>query len=137
MDSIGNIYIGGFTQSVDFPLSIGAYNSTKLGSYKEGFIVKFDPYGQMLYSTLLGSVTTVQSLAVLADDSIVAGGLIKDRDFLITSANAYDQTLGGSEDGYIFCLSADGSTLVYSSYIGGVQNEIIMDIDAVVKSRIK
>ncbi|PWI48557.1 hypothetical protein CEE45_05805 [Candidatus Heimdallarchaeota archaeon B3_Heim] len=131
LDSIGNIYIGGFTQSVDFPLSIGAYNSTKLGSHKDGFIAKFDPYGQMLYSTLLGSVTTVQSLTVLADDSIVAGGLIKDIDFLITSANAYDQTLGASEDGYIFCLSADGSTLVYSSYIGGAQNEIIMDIDAV------
>src|SRR4030067_3304983 len=60
VDSQGFVYIAGGTKSVDFPHTIGpAFNSALCGTLgtggqSDGFIAKYSPHGQLVWSPLLG-----------------------------------------------------------------------------------
>jgi len=56
VDSSGNAYITGYTQSSDFPTTTGAFERTFTGptgsrNYADAFITKLSPTGAVLYST--------------------------------------------------------------------------------------
>src|SRR5262249_9387956 len=54
VDGIGDAYVTGYTQSSDFPTSIGAFQ-TALGGGNDAFVSELDPTGgALLYSTYLG-----------------------------------------------------------------------------------
>src|SRR5262249_27820997 len=57
VDSTGNAYVTGLTQSFDFPITLGAYQTTKKGIWNV-FVTKVNPSGRTLvYSTYLGGST--------------------------------------------------------------------------------
>ena len=81
LDANKNVYIAGHTNSttdaypwfIPFPTTAGAYDRTYDSHWaEEGFIVKFNENGQLLYSTLLGShVDTTSFFAVGVNDIAV------------------------------------------------------------------
>jgi hypothetical protein len=88
VDGTGAVYVGGFTQSPDFPVTPGAVQNTYQGntvnvppsSLGNGFITKFDAGGHLIYSSYLGGMVTanagsaITSLAVNAQRQVIAAG---------------------------------------------------------------
>ena len=130
VDSSGNAYVAGSTGSADFP-TVNAFQPTCGGDCADGraFVAKLNPAGSALvYSTFLGGSSNGGSAAAgIAVDSFanayVAGGTLQN-DF--PTANPLQATCGGGCKGgnaFVTKLNVAGSTLVYSTYLGGSNNE--------------
>jgi len=126
----GIIYIGGYTSSNQFPTTSGAYDRTHNG-HNDIFIFKLTPAGNqkndLLYSTYIGGDGSDPAYDLSVDNGIVyiTGGTYSTN--FPTSANAYDSTLNGSWDSFVVALNPQGngaSDLIYSTYLGGGNNEI-------------
>ena len=129
LDATGNVYITGEAASQDFPVSGNAYQTVRknIGVYiYNAVVMKFDPSGDLLFSTFLGGNTGDQGEGIRVDSSglVYVGGGTSSDDFPVT-ANAYQGTYGGGEDAFFAVLSNDGSQLIYSTYLGGSGNENI------------
>lgn len=121
LDDANNAIVAGRTISPDFPL-INPYDSTRSGY--EGFVAKLSSDGsELLYSSFIGgeSYDEVWTLAIDNDNCIYIGGTTSSSNFPIV--NAYDSTYAGGDDGYLAKLSANGSQLLYSTFIGGTGEE--------------
>jgi hypothetical protein len=122
LDGSGSIVVCGYTTSDDFP-TLNAYDSTRAGS-RDAFVTKFAPDGQSLvYSTYFGGTGLDQPYGVGVNGAgeVYFGGDTSSTNLPL--ANAYDSTLGGTKDGFFAKLSADGQSLVYSTYVGGSGQE--------------
>ena len=120
IDSAGNSYVTGVTGSTNFPTTLGALQTSLLGS-NDAFVVKLDPTGTALvYSTYLGGsdVDLGNSIAVDSSGNVYLVGQTVSTDFPI-SAGAFQTTPGGNGDAFVTKLSGDGATLVYSTLLGG------------------
>ncbi|PYV04502.1 MAG: hypothetical protein DMG26_07295, partial [Acidobacteria bacterium] len=119
LDASGNAYVAGLTQSSPFPTTSGAFQTASPGG-SNAFVCKFSPAGSLLYSTYLGGTNTDQALAIAVDSS--GSALVTGQTFssnFPTTAGAFKATYGGKGDGFVTKLSADGSSLLYSTYVGG------------------
>ncbi|PYV26998.1 MAG: hypothetical protein DMG27_05145, partial [Acidobacteria bacterium] len=120
VDSAGNAYVAGFTSSSNFPAPSGALQATYAGS-SDAFVSKLSPSGSSLvYSTYLGGSFTDQALAIALDSlgSAYIAGQTLSSDFP-TTAGAFKTAYGGNGDAFLAKLSPDGSSLAYSTYLGG------------------
>ena len=121
IDSVaaGIIVVGG-TRSVDFPTRGAIFTDPLDGNY-DVFVTKIDSLGAVVYSTYLGGSGSDGAGGIAAASSggpiWVVGGT-RSTDFPVTE-DAFDRTLGGIRDGFAAKLPADGSSLLFSSYIGG------------------
>ncbi|MHA2295885.1 MAG: SBBP repeat-containing protein [Candidatus Hodarchaeales archaeon] len=134
-DASGNAIVTGITGSSDFPTTTNAYQENKSGD-TDVFIAKFSSDGQLIYSTFLGGSGADNSRSVSVDSSgnVIVSGFTNSNDFP-TTVNAYQGNFsGGNEDGDAFVakLSADGQSLIFSTYLGGSDNEHLagMSIDS-------
>ena len=128
VDSGGNAYVTGGTNSTDFPVTSGAFQTSFQGGGGQGdaFVTKFSPTGNAFtYSTYLGGggSDVAKSLAVdSAGNAHVTGytesGLSGSAQ-IPTTAGAYDTTFSQYQDVFVSDLNSTGTGLVYSTYIGG------------------
>jgi Beta-propeller repeat len=128
IDSAGNAYISGATSSLDFPTTPGAFDTLADGS--EAFVTKLNPAGSALvYSTLLGGSASDGASAIAVDGGGNAWvtGSTTSVDFP-TIVGAADSSYNGMTDAFIAELNANGSTLLYSTYLGGSNSESGSDI---------
>ena len=128
VDSSGDVYVTGITNSSDFPTTAGTPKTTYGGS-GDAFVVKINPAGtastnsttpQLVYSTYLGGSGTDSGNAITIDsggDAYITGST-SSSDFATTSG-VFQTTYGGSEDAFVAELNSTGSSLVYSTYLGG------------------
>ena len=125
VDSSGNAYVTGATNSNDFPTTVGGFQDTITGDPCCGgdvFVTKLNASGSALvYSTYLGGSgtggDTGTSVAVDAQGNAYVTGATNSNDF--PTAGAFQTTSGGSTDAFVTKLNAAGSALVYSTYLGG------------------
>jgi len=120
VDSAGSAYVAGFTESANFPTTPGAFQTTLAGT-DNGFVTKLNPNGSgLIYSTYLGGNGVDQAFALAVDStgSAHVTGQASSSNFPTTSG-AFQTTIGGAPDAFEAQLSADGSTLLYSTYLGG------------------
>ena len=122
-DGAGNIIVSGTTLSTNFPVTVGAYDTNFASGSWTAFVTKYSPTGAMLFSSFLGANRpsgTESSYDVAADGNghiWVAG--VTNGDFPVTG-NAYQPNHGqGPQDAFLAQLSADGTTLLYATYLGG------------------
>lgn len=117
VDAAGNAIIVGQTESSDFPTRNALQDSLEGDS--DAFVAKFAPDGTCLFSTFLGGDERDSASAVAVDSAgaIYVAGSTNSDDFPLV--NAAQSTPGGSSDAFVTKLSADGSTIVYSTRIGG------------------
>ncbi len=127
-DDFGNAYVTGFTASYDFPI-VNAFDSTINGS-DDVFITKLPPTGGFIeYSTFFGGGAGDygRSIAVnLLGEVYVAGTTSSGN---IPLVNPFDGTYGAVRDAFLIKLSESGSTLLYSTYIGGEGKDDGHDMD--------
>ena len=126
VDSAGNAYMTGFTQSTDFPTA-HALQPTNHGN-TDAFVAKINPSGDaFVFSTYLGGSNTDQGASIAADSSgnAYVGGYTKSKDF--PTASAIQPTNHGGFDAFVAKISGDGSALLYSTYLGGTANESEFD----------
>ena len=119
VDDFGNAYVTGRTNSVDFPLVNPV--QTDLGSANI-FVSKLNSSGTALvYSTYLGGShgDDVEGIAVDSAGNVVVGGSSQSDDF--PTVNPLQATHAGVSDAVVFKLDAQGSNLIYSTYLGGSQ----------------
>ncbi|MBD3192861.1 MAG: hypothetical protein GF308_19635 [Candidatus Heimdallarchaeota archaeon] len=123
LDKDGCAYITGRTSSVNFPISQGAYNDTYGGGEfgYNSFVCKLSADGSsLLYSTFIGGNFADTGHSIVVDDegnAIVTGETLS-RNFPTTD-NAYSQTSSTHGDCFVFKLSADGSSLLFSTLVNG------------------
>ncbi|HEV8382299.1 MAG TPA: SBBP repeat-containing protein [Gemmatimonadales bacterium] len=134
VDAAGYAYVAGETYSPDFPTTPGAFQATppgSLGTRFAGFVAKLDPAGSALaYSTYLGGGNGSDDAAAIAVDgggNAHVTGTATSSDFP-TTAGALQQSLFGQEDAFVAELDPSGSSLVYSTYLGGRSTEHGSDI---------
>jgi len=127
IDSAGNAYVAGLTNSTDFPVTAGAFDATYNGGEWDAFVAKLDSSGSSLvYATFLGgsSQDRAESIAVdAAGNAYVTGGTMS-ADFPVTP-DAFDVTYGGGShyDAFLSVLNGTGRDLVYSTYLGGSEED--------------
>ncbi len=122
IDDDDNIYITGNTFSRDYPLE-EALQPVYGGGEKDIFVTKLNPTDGLLYSTYLGGSGNDENprLVVDSDRNILVIGRTFSSDF--PTANALYSTRNGLSDAFIAKISSDGSSLVYSTYLGGMHDE--------------
>jgi len=131
LDGDGGLWIAGWTQSSDFPVTAGAYDTTM--THSAAFLMKLDTQdGAILYSTFLDGDHTDRAygLAINAAGELYVAGYTKSTDF--PTVNAYQDEPSAPlyvyQDAFISKFSADGTQLLYSTYFGGYRNDRIVDI---------
>jgi hypothetical protein len=121
-DGTGNVIITGQTNSPDFPLH-GAFQPDLNPAARDAFVTKINIPGSIVYSTYLGGTLLDVGHAVAIDDAGNAfiTGLTGSPDFPLV--NPLQAIKGGhspsSPDAFVAKISADGSELVYSTFLGG------------------
>ena len=118
VDGSGNTYITGYTGSSDFPATSGTYDTSHNGN-SDVFITKLNSSGSaLLYSTFLGGTSNDYGYGIAVDGSgnAYVTGYTSSSNFPTTSG-AYDTINNG--DLFITKLSSSGSTLFYSTFLGG------------------
>lgn len=122
VDASGSVYLAGYTDSVDFPL-------TTAGSLPAGaphvYVAKLDPSGShLIYVDYLGGngQDYGYALAMNASNEVFVTGSTNSSNFPVV--NGYQSTYPGSFNSFVTHISADGSTVLYSTYLGGNGSDI-------------
>lgn len=138
----GSVIVVGRSHSPNYPTTAGAFDTVCGVDLACGgefiladvVVTKFAPDGSLVFSTFVGGDEDdgAHDVAVAADGSIVVVGFTKSNNFP-TTAGAFDTSYNEPNksafgDGFIFKLSSDGSQLLYSSYIGGSQQDELFDV---------
>lgn len=116
----GEVYVVGSTGSTDFPTTPDAYQgepSFPLYFFTDAFITVLSPSGdEILYSTYFGGLEddTANNVALDGMGNIVFAGTTTADDFPLVNPIQSDPN-----DIFVSKLSADGSTLLFSTYLGG------------------
>lgn len=125
IDGAGNAYIAGSTQSLDFPTAQASQAAFGGGSFSgDAFVAKLNAAGNsLIYSTYLGGSgdDAATGIAVDPSGSAYVTGLTGSSDFPVQSA--LQSINAGYTDAFVAKLSADGSALAYSTYLGGAQDD--------------
>jgi len=119
-DAAGNLIVGGWTTSANFPTTPGAYDTTPSAG-GDAFIAKFDADATTLIAaTLVGgsAYEYVGAMAVDGAGNIYLTGQTESADFP-TTPGAYDNSLAGNRDFFLVKVDPTLSTLLYSTYLGG------------------
>jgi hypothetical protein len=123
VDSSGDVYVTGLTQSrLHFPLK-SALQGTYAGGTQDAFVTELNPTGTALvYSTFLGGSLddAGSSIAVDGSKNAYVTGQTTSANFPMASAT--QGTPGGLADAFVTEISSSGS-LVFSTYLGGALNE--------------
>lgn len=126
--SDGSAVVAGGTNASNLPVTHGAFDTTydytvpgDDNTQKDGFVAKFDAAGALKSLTYLGGSSSDKIFAIAVDEkcSIYLTGSTQSDNFP-TTEHAYDRTfIGDGRDTFVTKLSSDGSTLLYSTYLGG------------------
>jgi hypothetical protein len=119
VDAAGNAYVTGVTVSTDFP-TVNALQSTSGGQSSDAFVAKLNAAGSALvYSTYLGGNRPdfANSIAVDSTGNAYVTGYTESANF--PTANALQSIFGGTADAFVTKVTAAGTALVYSTYLGG------------------
>lgn len=140
LDGDSNAYLSGYTSSTDFPTTPGSLqpnaNFATRGSSSDSFVAKIASDGSsLLYATYLGGSGSENiganpvpsAIAVDAQGQVIVTGQTVSDDFPVLNA-AQPTYAGGSTpsvggDAFVAKLTADGSGLIFATYLGGGDDE--------------
>jgi len=127
VDRQGNAYVAGGTYS---PFFTGTGNSpiqkTRKGP-NDGFLTKIDAGGtRIVYSTLLGGgeYDFVDGVVVDARGQAIVAGYTTSTNFP-GAAGGFQGTNHGKSDGFLTQIDSAGSAILYSTYLGGSQDDYV------------
>ena len=134
-DSAGNVYITGSTTSTNFqtlgPIQANPGSPDPEAGLSDAFVMKLNASGKaLIYSTYLGGANDDDSNSIAVDsagNAVITGSTASMSDFP-TTAGALRRTCnagtnGSCLDAFVAKLNANGSALVYSTYLGGTGDD--------------
>ncbi len=127
VDAAGNAYVTGVAGSSTFPV-LNPIQAAPENFSTSAFVTKLDVTGAIAYSTFLGghSADAGFDIAVTAAGEALVVGITSSTNF--PTLNAQQSFLRGLNDVFVAKLAAAGSSLVYSTYLGGNDREqVIID----------
>ena len=125
VDWEGNVYVTGSTLSDDFPV-IGGVQAQRTGAGGDVFVSKLNRTGNALvYSTYLGGSSGDGASAIAVDgaSNAVVTGSTSSQDFPTTAGAFQTGYGGGRSDAFVAKVNAAGNQLVFSTYLGGTNDE--------------
>jgi large repetitive protein len=150
VDASGNSYITGTTNTIDFPVTSGAFQ-TKYGGTTDlpggvagcidfisgkfpcgdAYVVKLNPNGTVIdWATYLGGSTADIGYSIRLDaaGNVWVGGYTQSYSSRThtpfpTTSNAFQKVKGGGLDAFLSEISPNGKSLIYSTYYGGANDE--------------
>ncbi|MBI4671755.1 MAG: SBBP repeat-containing protein [Chloroflexi bacterium] len=118
LDTVGNTYVTGYTESDDFPITLGAFQTTYNGG-GAAFVTKLNATGTALeYSTFLGNSSWGNAISLDTGGNAHVTGYTSSASFPITPG-AFQTTYNSNQDAFVTKLNATGTALVYSTFLGG------------------
>jgi len=125
VDPTGNAYVTGQTRAFDFPVK-NAVQPQYGGGFNDSYAVKISPDGRtILYATYLGGNNEDEASAITVNPNGEAYivGFTYSIDFPVMKA--FQPQKGNGADGFLTHLSADGKSLVSSTFLGGDYGDYI------------
>ena len=123
IDQNGSIYVVGDTSSDDFPTTPGAYQTNYAGNY-DAFISKLSgDLTTLIASTYLGGTISGEegaSIAIDQNGNVYVAGKASSSDFPVTQGAFQTTYKGGYADAFVSKLNSDLTTLIASTYLGGI-----------------
>jgi len=124
------LFAAGLTSAHNFPVTEGAFDPEFNGGESDVFVVKFtDDAREKLFATYLGGNSAELGYADCSDGAggVVVAGVTMSENFPVTDGS-HDSEFNGEIDVFVSRLSSDGSELIYSTFIGGADEERAVDI---------
>ncbi len=127
VDTAGNAYVAGETQSSGFPgTSSSPIQPTFRGGVSDGFVTKLAASGSALvYSTYLGGNSSegIGDLRVDATGAVYVVGNTTSANFPVTAGVVKASKPGLDEDAFVSKINPQGTALVYSTFLGGSSSD--------------
>ncbi|GIX50660.1 MAG: hypothetical protein KatS3mg132_854 [Limisphaera sp.] len=127
VDAAGAVYLTGFTASTNFPTRnplqaapAGEPDRTLGAPPLDAFVIKLTPAGDdLVYGTFFGGSGIDEGIGLAVDEAgrAVITGLTDSTNLPL--ARPLQSVPGGGRDAFVARLSADGTSLLFSSYLGG------------------
>jgi gliding motility-associated-like protein len=120
IDAADNIYIASSTNSSSFPTTAGAFQTILAGD-QEGVVFKMNSTcSSLIWSTFIGGEDEdgAYSIKINSDNEPIVAGGTASGDFPVTPGSWHSTYLGGTADGWIIRLEADGSDLIAGTFVG-------------------
>lgn len=135
VDGAGNILVAGGTASPNFPATGGTHDQTFNGTY-DAYVAKLSPSGSLLWATYLGGPNYDRAYAIEVDAAgfiyvagrAGAGFPVTAGAFQTTFQGSPDDPPYGPQDGFVCKLTPDGSAIVFCSYFGTTDHQIVRDV---------
>jgi uncharacterized protein (TIGR03437 family) len=138
VDASGEVFIAGTTNDDSLPGTPGAFQPNRNSSGKcltldknstpfpcsDAFVAKVDANGNLAWATYLGgnAIELGTGIAVDQAGNAYVVGMTQSADFPVSGG--FQKQFGGDADAFVTKISADGTRILYSSFIGGVLHDI-------------
>lgn len=133
VDAAGDAYVAGFTDWTNFPVKnalfpniAGTYNKKLKAYLPDAFVAEFDPSGSnLVYSTFLGGSgsDTASAIAIDSSGDVYVTGSTDSSDFPMINSLQFQASplnhLLGANNAFVSEIGPGGSSLLFSSYLGG------------------
>jgi len=120
LDIFGNVFIGGTTESYNFPATVGSI-SISLNGPNDIFIAKLDNgLGSVIAATYVGGTQfeSISEIKLGGQQNVILIGYSESSDYP-TTPGCYSQVFNGGKDVVISKISNDLTTLLGSTFLGG------------------
>lgn len=130
VDASGNSYFVGYTKSTDFPTSSAAYQTEFAGGNVpyDTCVAKISASGSLAYSTYIGGTSDDYGMGMATG----SGGVVHVAGYSWSSnfptVSAYQSTKAAKCDVFVLTLNSAGSSLTYSTYLGGSEADFGVDV---------
>jgi hypothetical protein len=118
------IWVGGETESADFPVTPGAFQTTK-GDFEDGFLARISADGTALdWASFAGGDDSdwVDAIDIDPQGRVYSVGSTASTDFPV-SPGAFQPNLGGGFDAFFLKLGTGGAALFAATYVGGASDD--------------
>lgn len=129
IDEDDNIFISGFSFSNNFPLKNNVISSDKARGNGDIFVFQISPNWDLVWSTMFGGNSpdgmygpdSYQGGITLFENNIALSTKVASNDFPTTTGSFAENYSNGGDA--IICILEKGGGLIYSSYLGGSDND--------------
>jgi hypothetical protein len=125
-DAAGNVYIAGYTQSPDFPVTGAQYQNAHNGG-NDVFVARFNASGQLDWATYMGTPNAEQAYCMTLSGKYIYIGGYTDSQVFPVSTLADQDSLAGSSDAF-YCKFDTSGNWISASYFGGAGVDVLYGI---------
>jgi hypothetical protein len=127
IDSLHNVYVGGQTMSLNFPVSPGAAQGVHGGGTWDAFVFKFSDACDRIWGTYYGGNDIDQGKSLALDQNLQAVIVGNTGSGNLPTLNPFKGTYSGLTDGFVSAYTAAGA-LRYATYYGGDSSDLLTDV---------